>query len=149
MRKKRVMVVGPTQCGKTSLVRLLEQDGKPVRRTPDMIYGKVTMDCPGSYVENADSYKHLIAASQDASHVLLLVDQSRPIDIYSPRFAQAFTKPVVGVITKTDLKPENRESCLRQLKLMGVDGPIFPISVKTGEGINELKDYLFGSAVDK
>ena len=147
IRRKRVMVVGPSRCGKTTLVRALDDDDRPLRRTPDLIYGKRTMDCPGSYVENADMYKHLIAASQDASHVLVLVDQSRPIDIYSPKFAQAFTKPVLGVITKVDLMPENEESCLRQLRLIGVqESPIFKVSVPQGIGIAALKEYLFGSA---
>lgn len=146
MRKKRVMVIGPSRCGKTTLVRALDDDDRPLRRTPDLIYGKRTMDCPGSYVENADMYKHLIAASQDASHILILVDQSRPIDIYSPGFAQAFTKPVVGVITKVDLMPENEESCLRQLRLIGIEKPIFKVSVPCGIGIADLKEYLFGSA---
>lgn len=111
-----------------------------------MIYGKRTMDCPGSYVENADMYKHLIASSQDASHVLILVDQSRPIDIYSPNFARVFTKPVVGVITKVDLMPENEESCMRQMRLIGVEEPIFKVSVPKGIGIAALKEYLFGPA---
>ncbi len=140
------MVIGPSRCGKTTLVRALDDDDRPLRRTPDMIYGKRTMDCPGSYVENADMYKHLIAASQDASHVLVLVDQSRPIDIYSPNFAQVFTKPVIGVITKVDLMPKNEESCLRQLKLIGIEEPIFKVSVPNGVGIKELKNYLFGPA---
>lgn len=146
MRKKRVMVVGPSRCGKTSLVRALDDDPRPLRRTPDMIYGKRTMDCPGSYVENPDMYKHLIAASQDASHVLILVDQSRPIDIYSPKFAQVFTKPVIGVITKVDLMPQNEESCMRQMRLIGINEPIFRISTVDGTGIRELKEYLFGPA---
>ena len=146
MRKKRVIVIGRSRCGKTTLVRALEEDGRPLRRTPDLIYGKRTMDCPGSYVENADMYKHLIAASQDASHVLILVDQSRPIDIYSPNFARDFTKPVIGVITKVDLMPENEESCLRQMRLIGVEEPIFRVSVPEGIGIEALKQYLFGPA---
>ena len=144
MRRKRVMVIGPSRCGKTTLVRALENDGRPLKRTPDLIYGKHTMDCPGSYVENADMYKHLIAASQDASHVLILVDQSRPIDIYSPNFARVFTKPVVGVITKVDLMPQNEESCMRQMHLIGIDEPIFKVSVPEGIGITALKQYLFG-----
>ena len=144
MRRKRVMVIGPSRCGKTTLVRALENDDRPLKRTPDLIYGKHTMDCPGSYVENADMYKHLIAASQDASHVLILVDQSRPIDIYSPNFARVFTKPVVGVITKVDLMPQNEESCMRQMHLIGIDKPIFKVSVPEGIGITALKQYLFG-----
>ncbi len=140
------MVIGPSRCGKTTLVRALEEDGRPLRRTPDLIYGKRTMDCPGSYVENADMYKHLIAASQDASHVLILVDQSRPVDIYSPNFARVFTKPVVGVITKVDLMPENEMSCMRQMRLIGIESPIFRVSVPQGIGIAALKEYLFGPA---
>ncbi len=57
-----------------------------------------------------------------------------------------FTKPVIGVITKVDLAPENEESCLRQLRLIGVGEPIFRVSVPTGVGIAELKEYLFGPA---
>ena len=34
------MVIGPSRCGKTTLVRALEEDGRPLRRTPDLIYGK-------------------------------------------------------------------------------------------------------------
>ena len=91
-------------------------------------------------------YKHLIAASQDASHVLILVDQSRPVDIYSPNFARVFTKPVVGVITKVDLMPENEMSCMRQMRLIGIESPIFRVSVPQGIGIAALKEYLFGPA---
>ncbi|MGP1441344.1 MAG: EutP/PduV family microcompartment system protein [Anaerovoracaceae bacterium] len=145
MRRKRVMVIGPSRCGKTSLVRRLDDDERPVRRTPDMIYGKHTIDCPGSYIENTDHYQHLIAASQDASHVLMLIDQSNPVHVYSPKFAKAFTKPVIGVVTKSDLNPENREDCLHQMNLAGVTGKIFEISVHENKGVDELKKYLFGS----
>ncbi len=149
MRRKRVMILGPSRCGKTSLVRRLDDDDRPVRKTPDMIYGKRTIDCPGSYIENTDHYKHLIAASQDASHVLLLIDQSNPVHVYPPQFAKAFTKPVLGVITKSDLMPENRESCIYQMQLAGITGPIFEISVEKDKGVDELKEYLFGSEETK
>ena len=79
-----------------------------------MIYGKRTMDCPGSYVENADMYKHLIAAftgrfpqCSGAGGV-----ESRPIDIYSPKFAQAFTKPVIGAIAEVELGTGERRILL-------------------------------------
>lgn len=145
MRRKRIMVVGPTRCGKTSLVRRLDDDDRPLKRTPDIRYGKRTIDCPGSYVENTDSYKHLIATSQNASHILMLVDQSRPVQIYSPMFAKAFTKPVVGIISKSDLNPENRDFCIKQLELMGIEPPYYSISTLTDEGIRELKEILFTS----
>lgn len=143
MRKKRIMVIGPANCGKTTLVNALnDYDGK-LRKTQDIIYGKNTMDVPGSYIENAWMYKHIIAASQDASHILILVDQSRNVDYYSPGFAKVFRCPVIGVITKCDLMRENEENSIKQLKKMGIDEPYFKISFPGGEGISALKEYLF------
>jgi ethanolamine utilization protein EutP len=143
MRKKRIMVIGPSRCGKTSLVNALNDYDGPLRRTPDLIYGKNTIDVPGSYIENAWMYKHIIAAAQDASYVLILIDQSNCTEIYSHGFAKSFRCPVVGVITKCDLMPENEEKCRRQLKNIGVLEPYFHISFKVGTGIDALKKYLF------
>lgn len=143
MRKKRIMVIGPSRCGKTTLVNALNDYDGPLRRTPDLIYGKNTIDVPGSYLENTWMYKHIIAASQDASHVLILVDQSNCTEIYSHGFAKSFRCPVIGVITKCDLMPENEEKSLRQLKNIGVTEPYFHISFKVATGIDALKKYLF------
>lgn len=143
MRKKRIMVIGPTNCGKTSLVNALNDFEGPVRKTQDIIYGKNTIDVPGSYVENTWMYKHLIATAQDASHVLIIVDQSKCTEVYSPGFAKVFRCPVIGVINKTDLVPENEEFCIRQLKMIGVAEPYYRISTRNGAGISAIKEYLF------
>lgn len=146
MRKKRIMVIGPTGCGKTSLVNALNDYDGPLRKTQNMIYGKNTIDVPGSYLENTWMYKHIIAAAQDASHVLILVDQSRCVDVYSPGFAKAFRVPVIGVITKSDLMVENEDLCINQLKKIGVSEPYFKISIPSGKNISALKDYLFDNS---
>ncbi|MEW8994980.1 EutP/PduV family microcompartment system protein [Clostridium sp.] len=143
MRKKRIMVIGPSRCGKTTLVNALNDYDGPLKRTPDLIYGKNTIDVPSAYLENSWMYKHIIAAAQDASHVLILVDQSNCNEIYSHGFAKSFRCPVIGVITKCDLIPENEEKCLRQLKNIGVSEPYFNISFPMGTGIDALKKYLF------
>lgn len=143
MRKKRIMVIGPTNCGKTTLVHALNNEQKPIRKTQNIIYGKNTMDVPGSYIENPWMYNHIISAAQDASHILILIDQSNCTEVYSPGFAKVFRCPVIGVITKVDLKPENEKVCLEQFKKIGVAEPYFKISVKNGQGISALKEYLF------
>ncbi|CDG02460.1 Putative GTP-binding protein [Clostridium chauvoei JF4335] len=137
------MVIGPSRCGKTTLVNELNNYHGELRRTQDMIYGENTIDVPGSYIENSWMYKHIIAAAQDASHVLILVDQSKCTDVYSHGFAKSFRCPVIGVITKCDLMPENEENCLRQLKMIGVSEPYFHISFSNRNGIDALKKYLF------
>lgn len=143
MRKKRIMVIGPGRCGKTTLVNALNDYRGPLRRTPDMIYGENTIDVPGSYLENPWMYKHVIAAAQDASHVLLLIDQSScHTTPYSHGFAKVFNCPVLGVIVKCDLSQENLEACFWQMEQAGVAKPYYQVSVTKGIGIEELKKYL-------
>lgn len=137
------MIIGPTNCGKTTLANALNDYRGPLRKTQDIIYGKNTIDVPGSYIENTWMYKHIIAAAQDASHVLMLIDQSRCVNVYSPGFAKAFRCPVVGVITKVDLMAENEEFCFKQLKQIGIVEPYYKISVPSRIGIDALKEYLF------
>ena len=142
MRKKRIMVVGPRGCGKTTLVNWINDYDGPLRRTQDTIYGKKTIDVPSAYIENAWMYKHMIALAQDAWCMLALVDQSRCAEVYSHGFARAFRCPVIGVISKCDLGPENEDVCIRQLKTIGVYEPYFKVSVPNGTGTDELKRYL-------
>jgi len=140
MKTKRVMLIGPTGSGKTALANALNGSDGLLRKTQTITYGNNTIDVPGSYIENTGMYKHIIATAQHASHVLILIDQSKCTEVYSPGFAKAFRIPVIGVITKCDLKEENLDTCIRQLKKIGVSEPHFQISVKTGNGIEALKN---------
>jgi ethanolamine utilization protein EutP len=142
--KKSVMIVGPTQCGKTTLANALNNYSGSLRRTQDITYGSNTIDVPGSYIENASMYCHLIATAQTASHVLMLVDQSNAAEVYSPGFAKSFTCRVLGVVTKTDLAPENADLCFRQLKRIGIPEPYFWVCVPNNIGMTALKEHLFG-----
>ncbi len=142
MRNKRIMVIGPKGCGKTTLVNSINDYDGPLRRTQDTIYTRNTIDVPSAYIENAWMYKHMIALAQDAWCMLLLIDQSRTTEVYSHGFARAFRCPVVGVISKCDLLPQNRGVCERQLEKIGVLKPYFAVSVPEHSGVEELKSYL-------
>ena len=137
MRNKRIMVIGPKGCGKTTLVNSINDYDGPLRRTQDTIYTRNTIDVPSAYIENAWMYKHMIALAQDAWCMLLLIDQSRTTEVYSHGFARAFRCPVVGVISKCDLLPQNRGVCERQLEKIGVLKPYFAVSVPEHSGVEE------------
>lgn len=140
--KKRIMIIGAGQSGKSTLANWLNRTDRPLCKTQDAIYGNRTIDIPGAYLENTWMYKYIIALSQGASHVLILVDQSRPVEVYSPGFACIFTCPVTGVITKCDEHPENYNLCIRQLRRCGVQEVILPISLRTGAGLAALEERL-------
>ncbi|MBP2629152.1 MAG: hypothetical protein H6Q68_3863 [Firmicutes bacterium] len=140
--KKRIMVVGPNQAGKSTLTNVLNDSARPLKKTQDIIYGRNTIDTPGSYIENPLMYKYLIATAQTASHVLILIDQSKITEVYPPGFAKAFTCPVIGVITKSDLNQKNTNLCVEQLKRIGICEPYFKISLTNNMGVEDLKKYL-------
>jgi len=142
--KKRIMIIGPSLSGKSTLANVLNDSARPLKKTQDVIYGRNTIDTPGSYIENVYMYKYLIATAQAASQLLILIDQSRLIEVYPPGFAKAFTCPVIGVITKIDCAPRNVNLCIQQLKRIGVSEPYFGISLKDNAGVEALKNYLFG-----
>lgn len=142
MRKKRIMIIGPGGSGKTSLANVLNGIDEPARRNQNMVYGKMTLDVPGVYLESPWMHKHIIAAAQDASHVLMLVDQSSCRESYPPGFAKAFRVPVIGVITGNGDKPENDGWCIRQLRKTGVLEPYCHINLKERTGLSEVMEAL-------
>ena len=142
MRKKRIMIIGPGGSGKTALAAAINGLDGPVKRTQNMVYGEKTLDVPGVYLESPWMHKHIIAAAQDASHVLMLVDQSSCRESYPPGFAKAFRVPVIGVITGNGKKPENDGWCIRQLKKAGISTPCIHINLSDRTGIDELKQIL-------
>ncbi|AQS57701.1 EutP/PduV family microcompartment system protein [Desulforamulus ferrireducens] len=147
--KKRIMVVGPSGAGKSTLCNIINNAARLLKKTQDVIYGPHTIDTPGAYLENAWMYKYLIATAQGAALLLILVDQANPREVYPPGFAKTFTCPVVGVVTKADLAPENRELCRQQLKRIGVAEPYFYLSLTDGTGVAELLSYLENKKVLK
>lgn len=142
MRKKRIMVVGPSRSGKTTIVNYLNNHNGPLRRTADVIYGKNTMDIPSSYIENTGMYKHIIALAQDASKIVIILDYENPKEVYSDGFGLLFNNEVIGVINKVDNNLNNLEKCKKQLKRIGVKEPYFLISKDDEVGIKKLKEYL-------
>lgn len=142
MRKKRIMIIGPSRSGKTTIANYLNGYTGSIKRTADVIYGENTMDVPSSYIENSWMYKHIIALAQDASKILILVDGANFSKVYSEGFAKLFSIPVIGVITKVDSNSFNKEKSIKQLKTIGINEPYFLIDKNHEVGIKKLKEYL-------
>lgn len=142
MKKRKLMVVGAVGSGKSSLISCLNGKGIGAKKTQSVLYDAISVDTPGEYVENPSMYKYIIAESQNVEFVLFLQDVTQRRCIYPPGFAQSFNRKTIGIITKVDSEEFNLEHSNKILKSIGVRGPIFKTSSKTGYGIQELKEYL-------
>lgn len=139
--KKRVMVIGPSKSGKTSLIYALTGADHRSKGKQDLIYSDLMIDVPGVYLEHSGMHCHIIALAQQASHILMLVGTPGHQYQYPPGFAAVFNCPVIGVMNRMN-EVQDSEQIWRYI---GIKGPIFSVDTLNGTGIEQLRQYLFGT----
>lgn len=136
------LVIGPAGAGKTVLCNKLI--GVVKRSHPTQMFSMIgdLMDTPSVYLDNPSLYRALIVSEQQVDVVLFVVDAERRGYPIPPGFAQCFSRPVYGLITKHDLS-EGDDNHVQQILLQaGVIPPFWRVSSKTGEGIDAFRDWL-------
>ncbi|NLM04673.1 MAG: EutP/PduV family microcompartment system protein, partial [Clostridiales bacterium] len=111
------------------------------KKTQALEYYEDITDTPGEYLENRRFYNALIVASHDCDIIALLQDSSDKRCVFPPNFSSIFTKPIVGIITKIDLKEKDIEFARNCLQLAGAE-QIFEISSVEGIGLEKFKKYI-------
>ncbi|WP_432452364.1 MULTISPECIES: EutP/PduV family microcompartment system protein [unclassified Agarivorans] len=142
MMPKRLMLIGQSECGKTTLIQSLQQQPLHYQKTQTLDFVSSAIDTPGEYLENPRLYSALINASYDADVIAFVQSASNPYSIFAPQFASAFNKPVIGVVTKVDtLATSATEAAQQQLENAGVSC-LFKTSSYQHVGIHQLRQYL-------
>jgi ethanolamine utilization protein EutP len=138
---KRLMLVGQTLSGKTTLLQKLR--GLPLRyqKTQSLECEDVSIDTPGEYLENRCYNSALITTSYEADIIGLVHSATAIQQMFSPLFSSAFTKPVIGIVTKADDQEAKIQEAVNHLINAGAN-PIFITSSFNGEGINDLVEFL-------
>lgn len=140
---KRIILIGPIGCGKTTLRKEIQKATKTYKKTQTIEYFNDIIDTPGEYIENRNYYSALIVTSVDCDVIGLTFDCSRNHTSLPPNLAPIFLKPVIGIVTKIDLCSEiDIKIAEQRLKVSGAER-IFKVSSKTGQGIEELREYLY------
>ncbi|MDK2799549.1 MAG: ethanolamine utilization protein EutP [Clostridiales bacterium] len=138
---KKIILIGRTGSGKTTLMQAINNLSKEYKKTQAIEYFDSVLDTPGEYIENKRYYNALIVSSYDCDVIGLVHDCTDEECIFPPNFAFIFAKPVIGIITKIDCANRNihwSENCLKRAGA----GNIFEISAMNGTGLNELKVFL-------
>lgn len=120
---KKIMLIGKTGCGKTTLAQRLLGENPCYQKTQTVsLRGSCILDTPGEYLEQRGMYKALIVTAAVADLILFLQDATDRQCGFSPGMASLFPKPAVGVVTKCDLcpNPQDRAAAIRFLEIAGV-----------------------------
>ena len=138
---KKIILVGRSESGKTTLTQVLKGKKPRYHKTQYINYHDVIIDTPGEYAENKELARALALYSYEADVVGLLLDATEQFSLYSPCCTAQANREVVGVVTKIDHKDANPERAERWLRLAGCE-KVFLVSAYTGEGIENLVNYL-------
>ena len=81
---QRMMLIGPSQCGKTSLTQCLRGENIHYQKTQAIVWSPTTIDTPGEYLENRSLYSALLVSACEADIIALVLNADAP---WSPFFA--------------------------------------------------------------
>ena len=138
---KKIIFLGRTGCGKTSLTQAIRGKEIKYHKTQYINYHDVVIDTPGEYAENNSLGRALALYSYEADVVGLLMSATEPYSLYPPCCTASANREVIGIVTKIDREDANTERAERWLRIAGCKN-IFFVSSKTGEGIENLLNYL-------
>lgn len=137
----RVMLIGRTGCGKTTLAQMLNNEVIEYKKTQMILYEGEIIDTPGEYLENRNYYKALSVASIDVDVVFMLQSADDEESLYPPNFIEMFQgKEIYGIITKTDLNPDT-ERANKFLEYSGVE-KIYTMNSLKNSNIEDIKKIL-------
>ncbi|WP_297488551.1 EutP/PduV family microcompartment system protein [uncultured Cetobacterium sp.] len=137
----KIMLVGRTGCGKTTLTQRLNKEVVKYKKTQMVSYEGDIIDTPGEYIENKGYYRALNVISMDADIIILIQSSLDDQTLFPPNFASMFNgKKIYGVITKIDID-ENIEQSESDLRNAGAT-EIFKIGLEKIGDFHKLKEKL-------
>ncbi len=138
---KKIILMGRSECGKTTLTQALKGDVISYQKTQYINHYDVVIDTPGEYAETTTLARALALYAYEADVVGLLLNATEPYSLYPPCCTACCTRPVIGIVTQIDHEKADVERAHNWLALAGCR-PIFHVSSYTGEGIWQILDYL-------
>lgn len=138
---KKILLVGRSEAGKTTLRQALNGGVLDYQKTQYVGHESVVIDSPGEYAETAHLGRALALYTYEADVVGLLINATEPYSLYPPGITSACNRPVIGIITKIDSPDANVVRCTQWLHLAGCRD-VFPVSSYTGQGIWQVLNYL-------
>lgn len=142
-RKKRVMLIGNTGAGKTTLTQFLSKQELKYSKTQTVqIVNENIIDTPGEYLAYSYFRGTMMVTACDADIIIFVQDASAATTMFPPAYSSLFGKPALGVVTKADLATEEQIEKAKKYLLMAGASKIFVTSSYEGSGFEELSAVL-------
>lgn len=138
---KKMILMGRSECGKTTLTQALKGESIHYHKTQSMNHSDIIIDTPGEYAENRILGRALALYAYEADVVGLLISATEQYSLFSPNITSLVNREVIGIVTQIDQVAANPVRAEQWLRLAGCK-KVFFVSATTGEGIGEMLEYL-------
>ena len=135
------MLFGRVGAGKTTLRQALLGEEIKYDKTQYVNYLDTVIDTPGEYTERRETSGALALYAYEADVVGLVLSANEPYSVFSPCLTSMVNREAVGIITGIDKPDANVKQVAGWLRLAGCK-KIFKVSSITGEGVEDLIDFL-------
>ena len=136
---KKLLLIGRSGCGKTTLTQALRGEKIHYQKTQGMVLNDFLIDSPGEYAENHDLGAALALYSYEADVVAILIAADDDYSLFPPNITCLVNREVIGIVTKIDKASPDRAE--RWLRLSGCE-KVFYVNSVTGEGTFEVLEHL-------
>ena len=138
---KKLILIGRSESGKTTLKQALSKEKIQYYKTQYIHYADVIIDTPGEYAQTHHLGYALALYAYEADVVGLLAAATEPYTLFPPNITCMVNRQVIGIVTKIHDKNANVRRAEGWLRNAGCKKIFFVDSV-TGEGVEELLGYL-------
>lgn len=137
----KMMLVGKTGSGKTTLAQRINGVDINYKKTQMISFEENIIDTPGEYIENKYYYKALTVTASNADIIAFVQSALDEDTLFPPKFSTMFAgKIIIGIITKKDLQFDS-SNAENFLKCAGAE-EIYYIGLNDKNEIMRLKERL-------
>lgn len=138
---KKIILMGRSESGKTTLTQALKGEQIKYHKTQYMHYFDVVIDTPGEYIQTKNLGYALALYAYEADVVGLLLSATEPYSLYPPNITCMVNREVIGIVTRIHDDKAAPQRAAKWLALAGCR-KIFYVDSKSGEGISDILEYL-------
>lgn len=138
---KKIILIGRSGAGKTTLTQALKGEEIKYHKTQYVNYFECIIDTPGEYAQTHELGYALALYSYEADVVGLLLSATEPYSLYPPNITCMVNREVVGIVTQINAPGADPERAAGWLRLSGCK-KIFYVDSTEGTGVSDILSYL-------
>ncbi len=138
---KKLILMGRSMSGKTTLTQALRGEEIHYYKTQYVNHYESVIDTPGEYAQSHRLGKALALYTYEADVVGILVAANEPYSLFPPNVTCQANRECIGIVTKIDLPEANIPMADRWLEIAGCK-TIFHVNSKEGVGVAAILEYL-------